>query len=436
MAMMPDAMRSAASDPQPARSVLQMEMHAAERRLLTLFASSFLKWIKDEAASSFARDVGMPAGISLDENARDAQTHTLHLTLTWSGSSTEALAARPVAVRPIPSDDPEARALRETPASSLFIYDSETPVFERSVAAADVTKMMAAVLERSARLGRSTPASHAPVWIPAPLVAGAARGRQVVGRWADAAIESTAVVLDRNRPRGRQVAALWYSARLGSLAQAQSVVQLLRTQSSAGIKPLSWAAAGLFAASVIYVGWSFARPATTPVARGIAANPSASKPTTIIEPQTEKSPTALVADARPAEAEQLPISGVVQAARAIPAASANPARDKANATRVEPAPQARSYVGSLVVTSEPQGADVSVDGVPQGRTPLAITNLNIGSRVVRLDLPGYQRWSWAVSIVANRRTPITVRLSPVTPVNDVTPGAGSGDVSATRPRMF
>jgi hypothetical protein len=220
------------------------------------------------------------------------------------------------------------------------------------------------------------------------------------------------------------VSALWYSARLVSQGRAQSAVHLLRTQSPASIKPMSWAAAGLFAASVIFVGWPFARPATSPVAGGIAAaaHPSAAKPT-VMEPQRETSPAALVGDLRPAEAEPLPTSRVVPAALAIPSASANRARATANATRVEPAPQARGYVGSLVVTSEPQGADVSVDGVPQGQTPLAITNLNIGSRVVRLDLPGHQRWSWAVSVVANRRTPIAVRLLPVTPAH-VSPGPG------------
>ena len=404
MATLPDAMRSGASETQPTWSVLHMEMQAGERRLLTLFASSFLEWIKDEAASSFASDVGTPASISLDESESDAQTATLHLMLTWSRSSTEALAARPVAVRPTPSHAPGA--------------------CDQPPAAADVTRMMAAVLEQSKRhRRRSTHARHVPVWILAPLVAAAARGRHVLARWTDAAT--------------RQVAALWYSARLVSQAPAQSVVHLLRTRFSAGIKPMSWAAAGLIAASVIYVGWPFGRPATRPVAHGIgaAANPSASQPATVVAPQTEKSPAALVADARPTEAEPLPTSGVVQAPSAIPAASGNSARATANATRVKPAPQVRGYVGSLVVTSEPQGADVSVDGVPQGRTPLTIRNLNVGSRVVRLDLPGHQRWSWAVSVGANRRTPIAVRLSPATPAN-VPPGVDSGDVSVTRAGMF
>src|SRR6266702_1633618 len=139
-----DAMRSGARDAQPAGSVLHMEMHAGERWRLTLFASSFLEWIKDESASSFARDVGTPASISVEEKEGDAQT-TFHLTLTWSQFSTEELA--------------HARAPRDTPASSLFT-DAETPVFKQLT---DLTMMMATVLERSQQHRRhSTRVRHVP----------------------------------------------------------------------------------------------------------------------------------------------------------------------------------------------------------------------------------------------------------------------------------
>jgi len=68
--------------------------------------------------------------------------------------------------------------------------------------------------------------------------------------------------------------------------------------------------------------------------------------------------------------------------------------------------------GALLVKSEPQGAEVSINGVVHGRTPLVIQDLGAGSRVLRLDLAGYQRWSWAVAVMANRRTPVTVKLQP------------------------
>jgi hypothetical protein len=68
--------------------------------------------------------------------------------------------------------------------------------------------------------------------------------------------------------------------------------------------------------------------------------------------------------------------------------------------------------GTLLVKSDPQGAEVSINGIVHGRTPLMIRDLGAGSRVVRLELPGYERWSWAVAVVANKRTPVNVKLRP------------------------
>jgi hypothetical protein len=427
MATSPDANHSGGSNAQPARSVLHLEMESDERRLLSLFAASFLKWIKDEAASSFARDIGTPASISFDESARDARRAMLHLTVAWAGPSADALAPRAGAIGATPPQDPDALAPLEMPASSLFAYQSETPVFERAAATADLTMMMAAVFEQSERLGRSTHSRR--VWIPAPLDAAAERGGQVLARWADAATGSTAVVLHRSRTGGRE-----------ALAHARSLVQSLRARPAAGIKPVSWAAAGLVAASVIYVGWPAAAPAR-PVAPGLvaAATPQASRPAATTAPQAEKSPAALVADARSPEAASHPTSGVAQGAPAIPPAPTSPTQMTANTVRVNPTAHERGYFGSLMVTSDPEGADVSVDGVPQGRTPLAIAKLNIGSRVVRVELPGHQRWSWAVSVVANRRTPIAVRLLPETHANAVpsaTPTVDSVDSALERTKMF
>jgi hypothetical protein len=69
-----------------------------------------------------------------------------------------------------------------------------------------------------------------------------------------------------------------------------------------------------------------------------------------------------------------------------------------------------SFVGALRVTSQPAGAEVSINGVPQGRTPLTINRVRAGSRVVSLSLPGYERWSWSVAVVADRQTPLAVKL--------------------------
>ena len=71
---------------------------------------------------------------------------------------------------------------------------------------------------------------------------------------------------------------------------------------------------------------------------------------------------------------------------------------------------ASSFVGTLAVNSEPQGARVSIDGESAGVTPLVVTRVKAGSRVVRVTTDGYQPWSSAVRVVANQRNVATARL--------------------------
>jgi hypothetical protein len=69
-------------------------------------------------------------------------------------------------------------------------------------------------------------------------------------------------------------------------------------------------------------------------------------------------------------------------------------------------------VGKLRVSSRPAGASVSINGVPRGETPLTVNDVRAGTRVVRLELAGYQPWSWAVNVEADRSTPLTITLQP------------------------
>jgi hypothetical protein len=61
-----------------------------------------------------------------------------------------------------------------------------------------------------------------------------------------------------------------------------------------------------------------------------------------------------------------------------------------NPTGQQPAapPALRTDAGLLVHTT-PAGAMVAVDGRPRGRTPVAIRGLELGTRRVRVDLPGH-----------------------------------------------
>ena len=51
-----------------------------------------------------------------------------------------------------------------------------------------------------------------------------------------------------------------------------------------------------------------------------------------------------------------------------------------------------------------------MNGRRMGTTPLELQSLPVGSRAVRLTLDGYDTWSRAVEVVANRQTTIVASL--------------------------
>jgi hypothetical protein len=136
-----------------------------------------------------------------------------------------------------------------------------------------------------------------------------------------------------------------------------------------------------------------ARPRPQPVERRASTSDRSRKPT---RKETALAGRSLIAEAAPASA--VPTTGAAAVVR-VAAGESGPTGG-------------RQIKGTLLVESDPQGAEVSINGVVQGRTPLVIRDLGAGSRVVRLELPGYERWSWAVAVVANKRTPLTVKLRP------------------------
>ena len=70
------------------------------------------------------------------------------------------------------------------------------------------------------------------------------------------------------------------------------------------------------------------------------------------------------------------------------------------------------FLGSLAVNSSPEGAQVFVNGVSVGTTPLLLQDLPVGSRAVRVEREGHERWSSTVRIIADERTVVTVELQP------------------------
>jgi len=78
-------------------------------------------------------------------------------------------------------------------------------------------------------------------------------------------------------------------------------------------------------------------------------------------------------------------------------------------------PAARSvlvsgFSGALHVESRPDGAEVFVDGVAKGLTPLVIGQIEAGEHVVRLERSGFRRWSASVRVVTGARNRVTASL--------------------------
>jgi hypothetical protein len=71
------------------------------------------------------------------------------------------------------------------------------------------------------------------------------------------------------------------------------------------------------------------------------------------------------------------------------------------------------YVGALTVDSVPAGSAVFVDRQHVGETPLALKQLRAGSHVVRVERDGYDRWTTAVQVAADRQTRVSARLQAV-----------------------
>jgi hypothetical protein len=82
----------------------------------------------------------------------------------------------------------------------------------------------------------------------------------------------------------------------------------------------------------------------------------------------------------------------------------------------EPAPRqdaaSAPFVGTLEVTSNPAGAQVSVNGRPVGVTPLTLSKHRAGSLALQVTREGYERWSASIQVQTNRVTQVTATLRP------------------------
>jgi hypothetical protein len=125
-------------------------------------------------------------------------------------------------------------------------------------------------------------------------------------------------------------------------------------------------------------------------------------------------PTA-VADAALADSltgRSAPLPAPLEGPQAKPSSKVATTAEREQAVVGKGTAPARSMLGTLLIASAPKGAKVTIDGIPRGHSPLSVTRLRAGNRMVRLELDGYQRWSWAVYVSASRETRLNVALVP------------------------
>ena len=122
-----------------------------------------------------------------------------------------------------------------------------------------------------------------------------------------------------------------------------------------------------------------------------------------------------------------------QSAQGAPSATQTaPEAPAPSAPRAPGAPRAPEKVGRLLVRSTPSGASVSVDGVAKGETPLALRDLDIGTRSVTLARRGYVTETRRVSITKTRpaRT-LEVRLAAAAQPASPKPASAGGPKPST-----
>jgi len=84
---------------------------------------------------------------------------------------------------------------------------------------------------------------------------------------------------------------------------------------------------------------------------------------------------------------------------------------------------AATPTGSLYVTTLPSGADVWIDGISVGRTPIVLGALATGRHTIGLTKTGWNPMQLDVSVVASQTTLSSTRLDPAR--GDFRGGAGS-----------
>jgi PEGA domain len=406
-----------AGDP-AGRASLQLELHVPEQQMLAPLREAFLRWVTDRSGP-FAPAIGPSERLAVDELPPAADPDgmsMLRLTVSWSAPAAAAEDASPW------TDGDEAAI------AVAFADEAEPP--PASLSAPDRFVFFPEPPQAGAPLFRE---------FPAPLLVDPGGPSQ---KWQLPHLELPERMMISNQAAAA-VSAVQSFFRRAAAGLAVRFQALAGHRRGWGLGLLGGAAVatGFVAGSLYLSAMDRARPAVEPSAVP-AATEAAQAPPAAPAPAAPQDviPAPSLPPAPPPAEAAVPVSKPGPPEPAIPASRPSRTPDTEVATKLKPPkaparpapplkPETRvvravegdaasktasrqTSRGTLVVKSEPEGAEVSINGVVQGRTPLTIRDVGAGSRVVRLDLPGYARWSWAVTVVADQRTPVTVKLQP------------------------
>lgn len=76
--------------------------------------------------------------------------------------------------------------------------------------------------------------------------------------------------------------------------------------------------------------------------------------------------------------------------------------------------------GSISISSEPGGAEVYLDDIYEGITPIEMSNIPVGPHVVKLVKSGYYNYSSSINVEGDKTTQLSAALNPVPTVTPTT----------------
>jgi hypothetical protein len=82
--------------------------------------------------------------------------------------------------------------------------------------------------------------------------------------------------------------------------------------------------------------------------------------------------------------------------------------------RVTLTPVSNPTTGSIAISSSPSGAEVYLNNVFKGLSPITLDSLTPGAYTVTLKLSGYQDWQAGAQVTAGQTTQLTATLTEVT----------------------